>query len=107
MITKWLKDRSPEEREKHIQELITMPLKKLRHYQDVASASKRKAFEMYTADKNSEFQHKRDYAENKFDPIFENIDLMQEDYIEAIDRKCFPVKGLNDPADVDREGCWV
>jgi hypothetical protein len=90
MITKWLKDRTPDERENHIKTLITMPLKKLRHYQDVNSASKRKAFEMYTSDKNSEFQHIRDRADIKFDPIFEQLELMWQDYFEAIDRKCFP-----------------
>jgi hypothetical protein len=85
-----LKDRTPEEREKDIQELIAMPLKKLRHFQDVNSASKRKAFEMYEADKNSQWQHVRDEADKKFDPIFEQLELMWNDYFEAIDRKCFP-----------------
>jgi hypothetical protein len=89
MITKWLKDRTPAEREDHIKTLIAMPLKKLRHYQDVNIASHKKAFELYTSDKNSPFRHIRDCAENKFDPVFENLDLMREDYIEAIDRKCF------------------
>jgi hypothetical protein len=90
MITKWLKDRTPEEREKHLQELIAMPLKKLQHFQDVNSASKRKAFELYEADKNSQWIQVRNLADAKFDPIFENIDIQGWDYLDAIDRKCFP-----------------
>jgi hypothetical protein len=89
MITKWLKDRTPAEKEEHIKTLIAMSLKQLRHNQDVVNASRKKAFEMYTTDKESQFQHIRDRAENKFNPIFENCDLMYEDLIEAIDRKCF------------------
>jgi hypothetical protein len=90
MITKWLKDRTPEEREKDIQTLVAMPLKQLRHFQDVNSANQREAFKQYEADKNSQWQHVRGEADRKFDPIFENIDLMGWDYFDAIDRKCFP-----------------
>ena len=90
MITKWLKDRTPEEREAHIKIFMAMPLKKLRHHQDIVSAGNRKLFELHTADTKSQFKQVRDNADVKWNPVWDNQRAREDDLIEAIDRKCFP-----------------
>lgn len=89
MITKWLKDRTPEEREMHLQMQIKFPLEQLRHNQNVVNASIKKAYELYTGDMRSKFACVRDGAGAKWDPVVENLRIMEQDLIEAVDRKCF------------------
>lgn len=90
-MARYLIQRTPEEREEHIKFYIALPLKELRHRQDIITAQKRKAFELYTNDTRSEFKHIRYNAEKKWTPAFEEADEMDKDLFEAIDRKCFPV----------------
>lgn len=86
-----LANRTPEQREEHIKYFISLPLKELRHRQDIIGATKRKLFEMHQEDLRSPFEHVRDKMKNGYyDPAYEQADTRWYDLIEAIDRKCFP-----------------
>ena len=47
-------------------------------------------------DFSSQFQHVRERADSKWDPVMENLELMDVDIFETIDQKAFPWK-YSDP----------
>jgi hypothetical protein len=82
--------RTAEKKEADIHYLMSLPLKELRKRQGIIKMQWRDAFDQCMRDKDSQFQHVRENADIKWNPIFQKLDYMANDLIEAIDRKCFP-----------------
>jgi hypothetical protein len=91
-MTNELTNRSAAKKEKDILYLISLPMRELRHRQDRINIQKQIVHKGYTDDKESEYQHIRDGADDKWMPVYERLDLMYWDLLEAINRKCFPQK---------------
>lgn len=85
-MTQILKNRTEQERRDHLSFFVSLPLKELRHRQDLVKAQNARAFQMYMKAREQNNTHET-FRCNR---IMDNLDEMDSDLFQAIDQKCFP-----------------